>query len=342
MGRAPTHRGGVVAHLALVLPALRVHTRAERCIVGRPPGGSPRPARDLARVARVGQRVCVVHLNPSLRHRALARDLVLARVARAAGAAVVLQVHGFDHELADRLESSRAGRLVRAGLRAADAVCAVDSVAAARLSALGARAPRVLGTAFDAELLEGLHGEGRRHVLFMGRLTPGKGARVSLEAWALIADRHPVDLVVAGEGPLEPDLRARAAELGLEGRVHLPGWVEGAAKRALLADAAALTLPSRSEGRPLVVLEAMAAGVPVIATPVGGVPETLAGCGSLTPRTAADVARSLDAVLDAPSGERIAAARARAWAEFTPAAAAAALLDVYRAACQGRRVPWRP
>jgi glycosyltransferase involved in cell wall biosynthesis len=110
---------------------------------------------------------------------------------------------------------------------------------------------------------------GRPVVLAVGRLARQKGFGVLLEAAAGWRDLDPAPLVaIAGDGPLAGELRARAAGLGLDAlflgrRDDVP---------ALLAAAAVFVLPSRWEGQPLVLQEALRACVPVVATQVGGVP----------------------------------------------------------------------
>jgi glycosyltransferase involved in cell wall biosynthesis len=115
-------------------------------------------------------------------------------------------------------------------------------------------------------------------VLAAGRLARQKGFGVLLEAAAGWRDLDPAPLVViAGEGPLAGELRARAAGLGLDAlflgrRGDVP---------ALLAAAAVFVLPSKWEGQPLVLQEALRAGVPVVATRVGGVPCLTGGDAAL-------------------------------------------------------------
>jgi glycosyltransferase involved in cell wall biosynthesis len=110
---------------------------------------------------------------------------------------------------------------------------------------------------------------GRPLVLAVGRLAPQKGFAVLLEAAAAWRDLDPAPLVaIAGDGPLAGELRARAAAFGVDA-VFLGHRGD---VRALLAAAAVFVLPSRWEGQPLVLQEALRAGAPVVATRVGGVP----------------------------------------------------------------------
>ena len=81
-------------------------------------------------------------------------------------------------------------------------------------------------------------------------------------------------LVLGGEGPEGDALRAHGQRLGLApDALLLPGWLDATRKQELLEQASCLALPSYGEGLPLVILEAMAAGKPVVATTVGGIPE---------------------------------------------------------------------
>jgi glycosyltransferase involved in cell wall biosynthesis len=108
----------------------------------------------------------------------------------------------------------------------------------------------------------------------VSRLCRDKGVDVLLEAMVWVRCRHPdVRTVVVGDGPDRESLQQRARELGLRGRITFLGCVPAA--RSLLSSLDLLVVPSRTEGSPLIVLEAMNAGVPVIASRVGGIPHQI-------------------------------------------------------------------
>lgn len=110
---------------------------------------------------------------------------------------------------------------------------------------------------------------GSRVLCCIGRLHPQKGPDLLLAALAPRLSREPnLHLLLIGEGPLRGALEAEAARAGVASQVHLPGRVDDVA--GILKASLALVLPSRWEGMPNVVLEAMAAGRPVIATRVEG------------------------------------------------------------------------
>ncbi|MBI2568115.1 MAG: glycosyltransferase [Candidatus Schekmanbacteria bacterium] len=103
----------------------------------------------------------------------------------------------------------------------------------------------------------------------IGRLVPDKAHDVLLRAFALLAGRFPdVDVAIAGEGPLRPELTALARELGLERRIHLLGTVTEIPE--FLGQLAFVAQPSRREGFSLGIIEALATGNPVVTTDVGG------------------------------------------------------------------------
>ena len=108
----------------------------------------------------------------------------------------------------------------------------------------------------------------------VGRLQPEKGVDVFLQAAALVSRRLPRALFpVVGDGPLAGELAALVTRLGLDGNVALLGHRSNA--RAIIGMLDVLAVSSRSDGAPLVVLEALSAGVPVVASAVGGVPDQI-------------------------------------------------------------------
>jgi glycogen(starch) synthase len=115
----------------------------------------------------------------------------------------------------------------------------------------------------------------RGFVLAVGRLVRQKGFDVLLDAFASLARDAAFewDLVIAGDGPERAALESLAARAGVGNRVRFAGRTDRAETVALFTGAAVFVLPSRQEPFGIVNLEAMAAGTPVVATRVGGVPE---------------------------------------------------------------------
>lgn len=128
-------------------------------------------------------------------------------------------------------------------------------------------------------------------VVSLARLAPEKGIDRLLDAFALVHREHPeATLVVAGTGPLEADLRARAERVGLGEVVEFPGFVDAA---ALLATSDVVVQLSVWENCSYTLLDACAAGVGVVATPVGGNPEILPAHCLVDPESTAAVAETI-------------------------------------------------
>jgi colanic acid/amylovoran biosynthesis glycosyltransferase len=133
-------------------------------------------------------------------------------------------------------------------------------------------------------------------LICVGRLTEAKGQLLLVEAVARLAQKGiPVELVLAGDGPLRSELDGLIEKFSLRKQVRITGWIGSDAVRNELLAARALVLPSFAEGLPVVIMEAMALRRPVIATYVAGIPELVVPgrTGWLVP------AGSLDALMAA-------------------------------------------
>lgn len=112
-------------------------------------------------------------------------------------------------------------------------------------------------------------------IVTLARLGEEKGSFVLVRAFARVLERHPdARLVLAGDGPVDA-IRREARRVGAGESVDLPGWIDPAGRDALLAGASIFVLPSQIEGLPLSLLEAMSFALPVVVTPVGGIPDVV-------------------------------------------------------------------
>lgn len=172
----------------------------------------------------------------------------------------------------------------------------------------------------------------------VGNLYPVKGHRVLLRALGMLVDHAtlpPWRLAVCGRGEEEAALRALAAELGITDRVHLLGLRGDVTD--VLAAGDCYVMPSRSEGLPLALVEAMAAGLPIVASRVGGIPEVVSDgveAVLVPPDDPAALASALAALLrDAPRRAELgAAAEGRARREFDVRVMGDAYERLYRGA----------
>ena len=198
----------------------------------------------------------------------------------------------------------------------------------------------VVRTAVDPGFYEpnGRPPGGPPRVLTVARLVQGKGVDVLLDALALLGSRglRPEARLV-GDGPERDRVASRAQELGLGERLALVGPLGQDEIREHYAVADVFCLPSFSEGVPVVLMEAMAMELPVVATRITGVPELVeeGRSGLLVPPGRADaLADALERVLRAPAESRRAmgaAGRERVVAEFTPDRSAARLRELFEA-----------
>jgi glycosyltransferase involved in cell wall biosynthesis len=233
----------------------------------------------LARVAalKAAGKLDVVHINLASIGSTY-RKLVIAAWCRALGVPYVIHLHGADYReyweeqispwLARRIHTMfvHAARIIVLGRVWADFIARQAPEAAGRIV--------VLPNASARPSLPHRGGGDRVHILFLGRIGERKGVPQLSEALQRIKGLPNWRATIAGDGEVE-ETRARVAELGLADRIDLPGWVGPEGVADLLASADILVLPSFSENLPVSVIEGMAAGLAVVATPVGAVEDIM-------------------------------------------------------------------
>jgi glycosyltransferase involved in cell wall biosynthesis len=253
-------------------------------------------------------------------------------LARRHGADVV-HTHGFRSDVVDGPPLQRAGypvvstahgfvrvnwrgrlyaRLQVRALRDFDAVVAVSRPLVDELSSAGVPATRLvqITNGFVPSLAPRLSRAAARGRLdlpmngpvigWVGRLSEEKAPEVAINALGLLHHREAV-LCVIGDGPQAASCRALADRAGVGDRVRFAGAIPNA--ETLFNAFDVFVLSSRTEGTPMVLLEAADARVPIVATAVGGVPDVLGNSGGLLvpPDDPALLAGSIDASLDAPA-----------------------------------------
>lgn len=272
-------------------------------------------------------------------------DVVAAAAARRLGIPVVSTVHGFTGgDLKNRFYQW----LQRRVLRGFDAVIAVSRGLRDELAGSGVPRERLhyVQNAWYAPEPP-LERHAARHALrlgddgfrvgWIGRLSREKGPDVVVEAMRQLRDL-PLTISFVGIGPMQQTLEVRAAALHVGHRLQWHRLVPGAGRLLNAFDAVALT--SRVEGTPIVLLEAMAAGVPIIASAVGGVPDVVSSREALLvpaedPRALAAAIRNVQHD-PAAARQRALAARERLHRQFGHAAWLAQYEAIYgrvRRAC---------
>jgi glycosyltransferase involved in cell wall biosynthesis len=322
-------------------------------------GGGLSPEEVGRAVRRTGARVVHAHnLLPGLGWRSLA-------AARAAGARVVLHLHQYRLVCANGVcftsgadctrchgantlpglvhncRGNRGEALVYAASLAlwqrrlaacVDAYVVPSRFAATRLAQLGARCSPLHVVAHPVRTIASSPTAGGAYALVAARLAPEKGVELAIDACRALG----LALVVAGDGPLREALERRAGAPGFA-PVSFEGHVSASALARLRRDAALAVVPSRSaETFGLAAAEAMAAGLPVVASRIGALPELVPEAGLCTPGRADELAGAIERVLaDRPAAAIEALARIRALA--SPEVVAPALGAVYDSVCRPSR-----
>lgn len=219
----------------------------------------------------------IIHIHFASRGSML-RKMILAEMVARAGRPLILHAHGASFDMFHRKLPSAMRRVVNRVLQRANVFIALSTqwrdfyineceLAPSQVTVLAN--PVRVPTEVPAR-------EGRRKVqfLFLGRLGTRKGAFDLMSAFGALPDglRNRAELVMAGDGEVD-EMRRLGAAIG--NNVRVLSWIDARARDTLLAQSDVFVLPSYAEGVPMSLLEAMAAGLPCITTPVGGIPDVV-------------------------------------------------------------------
>lgn len=265
-------------------------------------------------------------------------DMLLATTRRAHRCARVTTLHGFT---GGGWRNRFYEALQLRALRRFDAVVAVSAPIADRARRSGVPADRVhlIRNAWSTATSALPRADARRqlgiadngfHIGWVGRLSGEKGPDLMLDAFGRL-DVTNARLTMVGAGPDDRDLRDRAQRLAISDRVTWTGAIPDAGR--LLSAFDVVVLSSRTEGTPIVLFEAMSAGIPVVATPVGGVPDVISSreaflASHVDPQAVAAAIREV--IVDPrAAADRAARARSRLATDFAPGPWAEAYTRLY-------------
>lgn len=289
IARDKSHQGGVVSFVELLISSFSDKIRATRFIIGRRPdqrsylGALLITLRDAARLIRSVRttRYDIIHINPSLNFTAAVRDGLFMTALFVMGVKhIIVFVHGWDVAFSRKIRKNRLARFVTQRLlQRASAILVLARQFKDELCDLGLDDQKIfiLTTMFDRKLFEGIQRrrrDSRTRLLFLSRLIKEKGIHELLAAFLLITERVvAIELVIAGDGPEFSTVQKWITAHNLAHQVILVGYLSNQDKAQALADADIFVFPSYTEGCPISLLEAMAAGLPAITTSVGGIPD---------------------------------------------------------------------
>jgi len=266
------------------------------------------------------------------------------RLCERAGLPYVVTIHGLD--LYSNLENPRWRRqIVAAGRGARAVICVGSKLAKDSVSELGLDPSRVVVIPNTYDVSRFSHVDRNRgdavRILSVGRLSHEKGHDVLLRAFARIVVDTPASLTFVGDGPERTSLESLARDLGIESSVEFKGVLLDEALAAEMGAADVFALPSRSEGFGVALIEALATGLPVVATRSGGPQDiVLDGDGVLVEADDVDAfAEGLLSVVDSLDAYDSQSIAVRAARRFSPEAVGVMLVAVYEAALAGDPLP---
>jgi glycosyltransferase involved in cell wall biosynthesis len=223
----------------------------------------------------VTRKVELVHCHAAMRG-SFWRKAIFASLARRFGVPVILHLHGSEMKGFYASQPPRVQRLIVRQLELASAVLVLSESWKQFILEIAPEARTIVVPNY-VRVPEAVERSARQDitVLFLGLLGQRKGIFDLLEAFARARRQNPaLSLVVGGNGEIE-EAKRLARELDIEEGVNFLGWIDEGKRREMLTQADIFVLPSYNEGLPMSVLEAMAYGLPVITTPVGGIPEVI-------------------------------------------------------------------
>ncbi|MHB1109273.1 MAG: glycosyltransferase family 4 protein [Devosia sp.] len=274
-------QGGIDRLMDSIRAELRQRGRPDVAVEFAPTRGHGHVAQSLFYLVGFGARMIgrrlagkldLVHLNVASSGSTY-RKLLIAGLARLLGVAYVLHLHGANYRHFWTDKRPWLSRRIRAMFSGASRVVVLGRVwrdFVARMAPETQDRIVVLPNATTRPTLPHRGGGEQPHILFLGRIGDRKGVPQLGDALARMLPIPNWRATIAGDGALEL-ARQRAVELGLADRVALPGWVDAEAVAALIADADIMVLPSFEENLPMSIIEGMASGLAIVATPVGAV-----------------------------------------------------------------------
>lgn len=272
--------GGITTHIVHLAEQLRLAGNEVSVIPNTDLNSIPAMIHYLNRLADFE----IIHIHGLKDVPPLVSGLVMGRIQ---GAATVCTAHGFKPP--SWFESPQKRAIMKSTIRRYDAVISVSEYVRSRLAGFVGKSDSkyyVIYNGVDIEVFdptvdpsffrEKYHLQGKKVVLYTGRLVPNKGVQFLIEAARTLRDERPdLRFLISGKGPMEEELRNKAASLGLDDCVQFLGFTPADRMVQLYACADIVVVPSTYDPMPIVLLEAMSMKKALISTKVGGIPEVV-------------------------------------------------------------------
>lgn len=287
LGPSRNVRGGVAAAVNALLDSMPPDAPSIRYIATHVDG--PKLVKAGAAVAGIVRlfgaillwRCDFVHVHMASRASFVRKSMIVG-ISRFLKRKVIVHVHGAEFDLFFGSSRALTKRAISRTLASADLVVALSEVWREKLAEMSPTAvirvlPNPVATWEFSAVASGRPPvpDGGGHVLFLGAFNERKGIYDLMDAVPLVvSERERVVFDLGGDQEID-EVRRLVEERGLQDNVQILGWVRGAEKMEAFRRAHLLVLPSYSEGLPIAVLEALAAGLPLVTTPVGGIPELI-------------------------------------------------------------------
>jgi len=286
--------GGVASFCKLLIENLNPDFQVEYFQIGNRPGNNNATKRVLYFIKDIFRLINVlkkgnfdfVHLNPSFRVLSLIRDSIfLTIITTLFQGNVLVLFHGWNENLANRIINSLILRnLFRKIYRKASTILVLCNQFKKQLISLGFKAEkiRVITTMYkmypNLSMSKKYKIDKKVNILFMSRLVKSKGVYIAIDVAKKLLNNGYKDFefIIAGDGPEYKKIKQYINETDLNTHIKTSGYITGVNKRKILGKSDIFLFPSHSEGCPIVILEAMGAGMAVISTPVAAIPDIVA------------------------------------------------------------------
>jgi len=218
----------------------------------------------------------IVHINPSLTYAAIIRDFLFLKITKKQGYPVLFFIHGWQKKISKKFENKICKNYFKKRFEISDMIVVLANEFKKELIDLGIDGEKiyVLSTMVESEKYfqeKNKFFSNPYKVLFCGNMKKEKGPYELLNAVPLVLEKYcDTSFIFVGDGKELEKLKRKTKEMGIEKNVIFKGYKTGNEKIELFRKSHIFAFPSHSEGFPTVVIEAMAAGLPLIITPVGG------------------------------------------------------------------------